>query len=165
MLHGQLVKDNHDINKETKMLASETCPCQTSSIRIQRTQLLVDLLELWTFLWIAGRLSLIGLFLDCFRAGAVGRDNDGCQLSSHGGSAFWRGNFGGTLRSFQRGVDADNENDGAAGEFAGGVARAKGGADQRCAFGPCTQWELFAADGRDDSQGRAGCNFYHWRSV
>ena len=70
-----------------------------------------------------------------------------------------------TLRDFQRKLDADHANDGATGELAGGVARAKSGADQRFAPGARAKRQFPAAHGREDFEGRAGRDFYRRRFV
>ena len=78
---------------------------------------------------------------------------------------FGAASSGRTLRSFQRKLDANHANDGAAGELAGGMARAKSGADQRSAPGACAKRQFSAAHGGEDFEGRAGRDFYCWRFV
>src|SRR5580704_9495205 len=75
-------------------------------------------------------LSCSGLFLAYFRNGAAG--GGGNELPSDCGIAVWRCISGRTLRSFQRKLDANHADHGAAGELAAGMAWTKSGIDQRC---------------------------------
>ena len=65
-----------------------------------------------------------------------------------------------TLRSFQCKLDANHANDSAARELAGGVARTKSGADQRCTPWARAKRQFSAAHGGEDSERRAGRDFY-----
>src|SRR4029077_12045909 len=67
--------------------------------------------------------SRSGLLLDYFRSCAAGGARN--QLPSNRGIAVRCWSNGWTLRGFQRKLDASHANDGAAGELAGGMARAK----------------------------------------
>src|SRR6266550_1820488 len=60
---------------------------------------------------------------------------------------------GWTLRGFQCELDADHPNDSAPREAPGGVARAKSGADQRCAPRARAKRHLFAAHGGEACEG------------
>ena len=104
-----------------------------------------------------------GFLLDYFRSCAAGWA--GRELPSDGGMAVRRCSSGRTLRGFQRKLDANHANDGAARELAAGVARAKSGADQRPAPGACAKRQFSAAHGCEDFEGRAGRDFYCGRFV
>ena len=71
------------------------------------------------------------------------------------GAAAMAGFYGG----FQRKLDADHANDGAARELARRVARAKSGTDQRCAPWARAQRQFSAAPGCENLKGRARRDF------
>ena len=72
---------------------------------------------------------------------------------------------GRSLRCFQRKLDADYSNDGAAREPAGSVAGKESCADQRCAFRTRAKRQFSAAHGGEDFEGRAGRDFYCRRFI
>ncbi len=63
---------------------------------------------------------------------------------------------------FQRKLDANHANHGAACELTGGVAWAKSRADQRFAPRARAKWQFSAAHGGEDCEGRARRDFYCW---
>ncbi len=115
-------------------------------------------LGLLSFLFLAAVSSWV--VFGASRSGGVG-----CELPPDRGSAFRRCDGGWVLRSFQCKLDAHHANYGAAGEPAGGMARAQSGADQRCASGARAEWQFSAAHGGEDFEGRAARNFYRGRFV